>query len=129
MEKSFDGFMKKNKILVIDDDPEVLAFREVLLRSEGYEVFSLEGGDQLMYEMERIQPNLVITDIMMPGLTGGAVYEILRQNFEENIPVIVSSVSKIKIRGKGDPYLAYVSKEEDADIMLSTINRLLNSGE
>ncbi|MFP4381899.1 MAG: response regulator [Candidatus Sumerlaeia bacterium] len=121
--------MKKNKILVIDDDPEVLAFREVLLRSEGYEVFSLEGGDQLMYEMERIQPNLVITDIMMPGLTGGAVYEILRQNFEENIPVIVSSVSKIKIRGKGDPYLAYVSKEEDADIMLSTINRLLNSGE
>jgi len=115
------------RILVIDDDPEVLAFREILLASAGHEVRTLENAENLIPEARTFGAQLVITDIMMPGLTGGGVCEALRREFGPDLPIIVSSAWRMRIRSpkERDHLLVNFPKTEDPEKILEVIQTLL----
>ena len=115
------------RILVIDDDPEVLAFREILLASAGHEVRTLENAQNLIPEARAFGAELVITDIMMPGLTGGGVCEALRKEFGPGLPIIVSSAWRMRIRSpkEKDHLLASFPKTENPEKILEVIQTLL----
>jgi two-component system KDP operon response regulator KdpE len=68
------------KILVIDDELEILTNLVYLLEAEGYEVLSAQDGTTAINLAKRFQPALIISDIMMPGVTGYQVLETLRQD-------------------------------------------------
>ena len=68
----------KAKILVIDDEIDILDLLEMLLATEGYEVFQASnGGDGLLYA-DIHQPDLILLDLMMPGMDGYAVISSLK---------------------------------------------------
>ena len=60
--------MEKNSILVIDDDRNILAIIEMYLRKAGYEVTCGERGDEALQLFRKVQPALVVLDVMLPGL-------------------------------------------------------------
>jgi Response regulators consisting of a CheY-like receiver domain and a winged-helix DNA-binding domain len=64
-----------SKILLIDDDPEIIESMRVALESQGYQVFTARDGNQGLATAQRENPDLVILDMMMPRRSGFLVLE------------------------------------------------------
>ncbi len=68
------------KILIVDDEPDILEFLQYNLKKEGYEVVTAPDGKQAILVAEREKPNLIILDIMMPEMDGVEACRILRSH-------------------------------------------------
>jgi CheY-like chemotaxis protein len=80
------------KILVIDDDPNIIEYLQTLLEDNGYSVVSASDGAQGLVQAERELPDLITLDIEMPGDWGPKVFRDLSSRNElKNIPVVVIS--------------------------------------
>jgi DNA-binding response OmpR family regulator len=66
----------KTKILIVEDDPNILLGLEEVLKSEGYEIASCQRGDEAMAAVTKFQPTLIVLDVMLPGASG---YDICKQ--------------------------------------------------
>ncbi|OFX26430.1 MAG: hypothetical protein A2033_11350 [Bacteroidetes bacterium GWA2_31_9] len=91
------------KIIIIDDVPENLELVCELLQNKGYMVYTAKNGELGLIEIEKIKPDLILLDIIMPGLTGFDVLLKLKENIEtSNIPVIfLTAIDDIEKRIKG----------------------------
>jgi CheY-like chemotaxis protein len=69
-----------NKILIIEDDPIMIINMVELLSLEGYEVYSVEDGSQALQGIYDFQPDLILSDILMPGTDGYAILNAVRQD-------------------------------------------------
>jgi len=80
----------KKKILVVDDEESIHLLYKEEFEEEGYEVTSAINGEEALELFDKIEPDLVILDINMPGMDG---IEVLRKMKEKrpDIPVIISS--------------------------------------
>lgn len=70
--------MDSVKILVVDDEPDILEFLEYNLNKEGYQVFTASNGEEGLELAEKEKPDLIILDIMMPKMDGVEVCRTLR---------------------------------------------------
>jgi CheY-like chemotaxis protein len=114
------------RILLVDDNKEhLLVFRE-LLKSGGHEVHLLLSGEQVIGEIQKWDVDLVITDLLMPGLMGGGVYDAIREHVGPHLPVLVVSGTTMKLKVR-DPLLAYCRKPVDADVLLSAVEQLMQA--
>jgi DNA-binding response OmpR family regulator len=78
------------RILCIEDEIEMIDFIKLVLEREGYEVIGAMGGLEGLEAIRREKPDLILLDIMMPGINGWDVYHKIRGNEEIcDIPVIV----------------------------------------
>ena len=84
------------KILVVDDSPTILQIVSAALRTKGYDVITAANGEEGLRKAVDERPNLVLLDIMMPGLNGYEVIRKLRQ---------VSQVPVIMVTAKEEKYL------------------------
>jgi len=78
-----------DRILVVDDEPNILATMAPLLRSRGYEVFTAMSGQAALESVERDSPDLVILDLGLPDLDGVVVCSHIRET--RNTPILVLS--------------------------------------
>ncbi|MBU4478575.1 MAG: response regulator [Candidatus Omnitrophica bacterium] len=84
--------MINKKILIIDDEPELVKAVEIRLKANGYEVEGAYDGKAGIDKAEKFKPDLVLLDIMMPGMDGQEVLKKLKENPEtKTIPVIMLS--------------------------------------
>lgn len=77
------------KILCIEDDPDMIEYIQIVLGRAGYDVIGAEGGPQGLEAMRQEQPDLILLDLMMPGMDGAEV--LLHQKRDpaiRDIPVI-----------------------------------------
>ena len=81
---------KKYKILVAEDDVDIISLLRLYLENANYEVISAENGKEALLAVENEQPNLFICDIMMPEMTGYEVIKTIRDR-GNNIPILVLS--------------------------------------
>ena len=82
----------KEKILIVDDDPELVQLIGYRLYGEGYQTVVAQSGEEALHVVEREQPDLVILDVMMPGMSGIEVCDVLRDQPETaNLPIIILS--------------------------------------
>jgi DNA-binding response OmpR family regulator len=79
------------KILVIDDDRLMLTAIEKKLQAKGYEVSTLEDGVKALEVIKDKNFDLIITDIMIPGISGLDLLNLLKQFYLNKIPVILMS--------------------------------------
>jgi DNA-binding response OmpR family regulator len=77
------------KILVVDDDPKILKALDQALRKEGYEVFKAADGPEALEQVRRLQPDLVVLDIMLPRLDGFEVCAQIRAI--DSVPILILS--------------------------------------
>ena len=79
--------MGKTKILVVDDDPNILQLINLYLTREGFEVATAEAGDEALRKFKSDPPNMMLLDVMRPGMDGWQVCREVRK--VSNIPVIM----------------------------------------
>ena len=118
--------MEKNSILIIDDDRNILAIIEMYLRKAGYEVTCVERGDEALQAFRRVQPALVVLDVMLPGMDGWEVLDKLRQ--ESDVPVIMLTAkgdTLDRIQGLDLGADDYIVKPFDAKELLARIKAVL----
>jgi CheY-like chemotaxis protein len=80
------------RVLVVDDDPRVLALSEALLGSRGYDIRTAGDGFEALAAMRKALPDLIISDLSMPKMSGFEFLSIVRRRFPQ-IPVIATSGS------------------------------------
>jgi len=84
--------MSSKKILIIDDEPDVVTYLSAVLEANGYKSYATSNIKIAMEQVEDIRPDLICLDIVMPQETGISFYTRLRQDKEfKNIPVILIS--------------------------------------
>lgn len=83
------SYVNQYKILIIDDEKEIIELTEIYLKNEGYHVLKAENGLAGLSILKREPVHLVVLDIMMPGIDGIEVCKRIRQTM--NIPVIMLS--------------------------------------
>jgi DNA-binding response OmpR family regulator len=77
-------------VLVVDDDPEIVAMLSTRLESRGYEVLTAADGNEALSEARRKRPALMVLDVMMPHKTGWEVARALKQDpVTEGIKIIM----------------------------------------
>jgi two-component system KDP operon response regulator KdpE len=82
---------KKQCVLVVDDHPKVLKFIEIDLKLRGYEVITTGSGEDALKLVKLANPDIMLLDIIMPGIDG---FEVLRQlRHFSRLPVITFSAS------------------------------------
>jgi CheY-like chemotaxis protein len=80
----------KGTILVIDDDLALQAMLELALRGEGYHVVAAYDGQEGLKLIKIVQPDLVISDIMMPNMDGVEMFNLLKERLQDQgIPIII----------------------------------------
>ncbi|NQT04372.1 MAG: response regulator transcription factor [Dehalococcoidia bacterium] len=97
---------KRTCIMAIDDEEEILRLLKNILEEEGYDFVGATGGDSAFPLMHECQPDLIILDIMMPGLDGFQVLNLIRR--KSQVPVIM-------LTGKGEMSTLRESVEIGAD--------------
>jgi DNA-binding response OmpR family regulator len=67
-----------NKVLIVDDEPNIVLALEFLMKQQGYETRVARDGDEALAEVERFRPDLVLLDVMLPRRDGFEVCQRLR---------------------------------------------------
>lgn len=123
---------KPGRILVIDDDADIVAYLGTILRDHGYDVLSVTDGAAGLETARREHPDLICLDIAMPPPTGVRVYRDLRDDPAlRGIPVVmVTGVMPqfkdfIHHRKKVPPPDGYIQKPFDPADVIATVARLL----
>jgi two-component system alkaline phosphatase synthesis response regulator PhoP len=116
------------KVLIADDEPDILEIIQFNLQSEGYEVITAKNGDEAIDQAKKYLPDLIILDIMMPGKNGIDVCNILRMQpaFKDTLIVFLSALSDegTEIRGLEMGADDYLTKPISPKILLSKVNAL-----
>ena len=82
--------MAGERILCIEDEPQMIDLIRLMLEGEGYEVIGAEGGQAGLACMRAARPDLILLDLMMPEMDGGDVFRQMKEEVElRDIPVIV----------------------------------------
>ena len=82
--------MPIKKILVVDDSPTERHILSEMLGKGGYQVVTLESGDEAVAKVQEIMPDLILMDVVMPGLNGfQATRSIAKNEATKHIPIII----------------------------------------
>jgi len=120
--------LKEDRILSVDDIQDNLDVVRTLLESEGYHVDSAINGQAAIEKVKELPPDLIILDVMMPGMNGYAVTRLIRDDTEINyIPILLltahheSSVVEGLDAGADD----FICKPFETEELLARVRSLL----
>lgn len=116
------------KILIADDEPDILEIIQFNLQQEGYEVVTAKTGDDAIEKAKKTKPDLIILDIMMPGKNGIEVCNLLRMmpDFKKTLIVFLTAMSDegTEIRGLETGADDYLTKPISPKVLVSKVNSL-----
>ena len=120
---------RQKKILVVDDEPDILEFLQIIFEEAGYVVATTEKGDYLEKLNNGPLPDLVLLDMLLSGKDGREIVKQLKsQEKTKHIPVIMlsahPSAEKTALDAGADDF---VEKPFDIDMLLEKIERLTSS--
>src|SRR6476646_8626160 len=121
----------KSNILVVDDNPDKLELIKAALNLAGYNVTTATDGDEAITAIESYQPDLVITDVMMPKMNGYELAERIRANPQTKfIPLILQTAAGHNAedlrRGSEAGALGFITDLSDLDLLLARARTLLD---
>jgi DNA-binding response OmpR family regulator len=124
--------MVQRKILIVEDEESLLKLESILLATRGYLVKGVTDGLSALKEVETDRPDLVLLDIMMPGIDGFEVCRRIKENsLTRDIPVVMLTAKKSSAdqsRGLAVGADAYITKPFKSGKIVETIEGLLKKG-
>jgi len=124
------------KILVVDDDPDILDAVSIILETQGYQVSTAKDGIEGLATIKAEQPDLLILDLLMPKMDGFAVYKELQDpkwSKFKNMPILIlTSVREEASRRRYELETGlklnvdgYIEKPVSPEILLESVRKLL----
>jgi len=123
--------MDKKKILIVEDEPEMRMMLALEMETSGYEIFQAADGLEGFEMAQKVKPDLIISDVLMPKMDGNELFKKIRaSDFGRDIPFIV-----LTARGKMKDYFEMVAVDDflakpfNAEELLVRIENVLNRAE
>ncbi|MCC6288596.1 MAG: response regulator transcription factor [Chitinophagaceae bacterium] len=119
---------KGKKILIADDEPDILEILSYNLNKEGYEIITAKDGDDAIQKSKLFKPDLIMLDVMMPNKNGMEVCKLLRSQpaYQDTLIIFLTALSDEVSHVKGLEYGAddFISKPVSPKILVTKINTL-----
>jgi CheY-like chemotaxis protein len=113
------------KILLVEDEKELRALYREELKEEGYEIMPAKDGDEALQKLEKFHPDLVLLDIVLPGLDGIQTLSMIKAK-DRSIPVILfSSHLQFQLDPKAQAANGFVRKTSDLRELQEKIQEVL----
>lgn len=116
------------KILIADDEPDILEIIQYNLQNEGYDVVTAKNGNEAIDQAKRFTPDLIILDIMMPGKNGIEVCNILRMQpaFNDTLIIFLTALSDegTEVKGLETGADDFITKPVSPKVLVSKVNAL-----
>lgn len=123
----------KKKILIVDDEPNIIIPLEFLMKQNNYDVQTAETGEKALDLISSWKPDLILLDIMLPGMDGYEVCQKIRQEKEFNqIKIVFLSAMARSIdiaKGMGLAADDYITKPFATDYVVNKIKELLEDSD
>jgi CheY-like chemotaxis protein len=104
---------EKKRILLLDDSAITLEMEKAVLEDRGYKIAAASNLIEFQLQLDQFQPEIILTDLMMPDISGKDIVRVLKQDFHtEKIPIILFS-------SKPDEELSVIAEQAGADGFLS----------
>ena len=119
-----------SKIMIVDDEPDVVELVGEILEGEGYEVIGAESGDECLKKLEKEHVDLILMDFFMPGMDGRMVIEKIRETSRSRATKI-AFLTSATFRKKGVEILKeldildYIMKPIEIDDFTSRIKKIM----
>ena len=120
------------KIMVVDNEPDIVDLTRTVLELGGYEVITAYSGEECLRQLEKEKVDLVLLDIMMPGMSGWDVFNRINK---KSIDIKVAFMSVLEISDKRKQVLLeegladYIMKPFDKDSLLDRVDKILQETE
>jgi DNA-binding response OmpR family regulator len=119
------------RILLVDDEPDVIVVVSMILRRDGHDIITAFSGEEALEKLDDVKPDLITLDIMMSGIDGFETLKRIRENKKtSSIPVVILSVKSDESDiatclelGAND----YITKPYDRTVLLGKVRSILNS--
>lgn len=119
--------MQRKKILIIEDDKEILKVLETVLSFNSFRVMGLNRTDDIIKSINKHKPDLILTDYLLSGMNGGKICQFIKSNEKTcHLPVIlISAYHELAISLGNFGFDAFIPKPFDINKLVTTINSLL----
>jgi DNA-binding response OmpR family regulator len=119
------------KVLVVDDDPDILDAIQMILLSSGFDPVTTTNGEEVYQKINEHKPDVIILDVLLSGHDGRAICRNLKTDMQtENIPVLMISAhpsAKDSVKACGAE--AFLAKPFSIGDLIKDINKLSHSAE
>jgi CheY-like chemotaxis protein len=121
----------KNHIMVVDDVPDIVELVKTLLEKEGYEIISAGSADECLKKLKKVTPDLILLDIMMPGMPVKEMLKKIRKNKKwRNIKIIYLTVVRMSEAEKADlleeaNIVDFIEKPFDINYLVRRVKKAL----
>jgi len=126
------SFLKRRKILVVEDEPDFLELLRIHFKDEGFAIATARNGVDAVRKARSLQPDLILLDVMLPELDGFAVCEILRNDAATaSIPVIMVTGlcgQLTRCAGIESGATEFVTKPTSPEFIVSKVKETLQLG-
>ncbi len=121
---------RASKVVVIEDDPEMINLVKLILKKEGFDVTGAMGGRDGLDAIEHLDPDLVLLDLMMPDIDGWEVYQTMKASEQmKHIPVIIITAKAQSIDKVLGLHIAkvddYITKPFSPNELVASVRRVL----
>jgi DNA-binding response OmpR family regulator len=120
----------KKRVLLVDDDPELLESVRIALMMRGYEVLTACDGAEALARVERDRPDLMVLDLVMPRRSGLTVLDRMHRTAMRSTPIIMMTANEeerhrdaAKLRGVS----VFLSKPFAIEQLISEVETILNA--
>ena len=115
--------------MVVDDEENLLELVKAVLEQEGFEVITASNGPECLEKLKKVKPDLILLDVMMPGMSGREILEKIRENPKtRNLKVAFLTVVRYSEMGKKDleklHVLDYITKPFDNKELVRRVKKM-----
>lgn len=123
---------EKRKVLIVDDEPNIVTALEFLLKRSGYDVRLATNGAEALAQVDAYRPDVMLLDVMMPVKSGYEVCQVLRERpdlAQMKIVMLSAKGSEAEVnKGLSLGADLYITKPFSTQELVATINRLFDDG-
>lgn len=116
------------KVLIVDDDPDVLEAVGLVLEQAGYEIYAISHSEETMAIISQFQPDLVVLDFLLSGANGGNIARKVRQQTtNKQLPIVMISAHPSARAAAADVGInCFLAKPFEAEDLLNAVAQFTN---
>ncbi|MEM5834263.1 MAG: response regulator [Candidatus Aenigmatarchaeota archaeon] len=120
----------KKKIMIVDDEENLVELVKAIFEREGYEVIPAYSGKECLEKLEKVKPDLILMDMMMPGMTGKETTKKIRENPKtKNLKIAFLTVVRLSEVGMEEMkklnVLDFITKPFDNEDLVRRVKKIL----